>query len=128
MPKLSAVFPIAAISAAFLCVSTAVQASEKFDAAKFAQAQAEGRSVLVEISADWCPVCAQQKPIVHALEAEFPALTVFDVDFDTAKNVTNMFKAQYQSTLIMFKGRTETARSTGQTDPAAIKALVQSGL
>lgn len=128
MSKLSAVFRIAAISAAFFCASVAAQASEKFDVAKFAQAQAEGRSVLVEISADWCPVCVQQKPIVHALETEFPKLTVFDVDFDTAKDITGMFKAPYQSTLIMFKGRTETGRSTGQTDPAAIKALVLGGL
>jgi len=33
-----------------------------------------------------------------------------------------------QSTLIAFKGKTEEARSTGVTDPAAIRALFERSL
>jgi len=50
------------------------------------------------------------------------------VDFDAAKDVLRRFRVQHQSTLIMFKGRTEVGRSTGDTDPNRIQALVSKGL
>ena len=53
---------------------------------------------------------------------------VFDVDFDSAKDVLKQFKVQNQSTLIVFKGGKEIDRSTGQTDPAVIRAMVNKGL
>ena len=41
-----------------------------FDAKAFEAAQDEGRPILVQISAPWCPICRTQKPIVAALSAE----------------------------------------------------------
>jgi len=49
---------------------------------------------------------------------------VYDVDFDTAKDALRQFHVQHQSTLIAFKGAKEVARSTGETDPAPLHALV----
>jgi thioredoxin 1 len=82
-----------------------------FDQARFAAAQGEGKPILVDISASWCPTCAAQRPILERLEAnpEFKALIVFRVDFDTQKDVVRRFRARMQSTLIGFKGTTETA-------------------
>ena len=97
-----------------------------FDAAAFAAAQAAGKPILVAVHADWCPVCAKQKPILSKLEAEpaMAALVVFMVDFDTQKDVTQRLGVQKQSTLIVFRGAAERDRSTGVTDEAAIKALL----
>lgn len=75
-------------------------------------------------TAPWCPTCKQQRPIVQAIEKERPDLVVYEVDFDTAKDVLKQFRVQYQSTLIAFKGSKEVARSTGETDPAPLRALV----
>ena len=83
-----------------------------------------GKSILVDVSAPWCPTCAKQAPIIQGLESAHPDLVVFEVDFDSAKDVLRQFKVQYQSTLISFKGKAEVARSTGESNPDAIAAQV----
>lgn len=49
--------------------------------------------------------------------------SVFEVDFDSQKDVLRIFGVRQQSTLIGFRGTTERARAVGITDPAAIAAL-----
>ena len=101
-----------------------------FDQASFAAAQAKGERILVDISATWCPTCKAQKPIISSL-ADNPVnsdLVIFDVDFDSQKPVVRAFGAQMQSTLIAFKGKTETARSVGDTDPASLAQLIASNI
>ncbi len=97
-----------------------------FTQAAFEGAQAAGQPILVDITASWCPVCAKQRPTLDSLAADpaFRELRIFKVDFDTQKDVVRAMGAQMQSTLIVFHGRDERGRSTGQTDPAMIRALV----
>lgn len=123
-----------ALAACFLfCLATsAASAAERrtFDAKSFAAAQTSGAPVLVAISATWCPTCKAQKPIINSL-AEQPEnrdLIIFAVDFDSQKAIVREFRAQSQSTLIAFRGKTETGRSVGDTDPSSIAALVKSTL
>ena len=73
----------------------------------FAAAQKAGDPILVEITASWCPTCKAQKPILSKLESDpkFKDLKVFDVDFDSQKDVVRNFKATMQSTLITFKDK-----------------------
>ena len=101
-----------------------------FDDAAFAQAQKDGRPVLVDIFAAWCPTCRAQKPILEGLTAkpEFKDLLVLVVDFDTQKDAVRAFKATSQSTLIAYHGESETGRTVGDTDPASIEALLKSAL
>ena len=109
-----------------------VSAAEKapFTQAAFAEAQAAGAPILVEITAPWCPTCRAQQPVLDRLESEpkFKALKVFKVDFDSQKNVVRQFGANSQSTLIMFKGKQETGRSVGDTGAGSIEALLSSAL
>src|SRR5271169_254874 len=97
-----------------------------FTASAFAAAQAEGKPILVDVTASWCPVCARQHPILSQLEQtlELRDLVVFDVDFDGQKEVLKQFGVRMQSTLIVFSGKTVAARATGITDPAEIQALL----
>ena len=104
------------------------KAGQPFNANAFEQAQAAGKAVLIDVSAPWCPTCRQQKPTIQGLERSMPNLVVFEVDFDSAKDVLRRFRVQTQSTLIVFKGTNEMGRSTGETDPEKIKALVSKGL
>ena len=99
---------------------------QAFSESAFQQAQAAGTSILVHVTAPWCPTCKAQKPILGRLEAEpkFKALKVFDVDFDTQKDAVRRFNARMQSTLIAFKGAQEGARSVGDTRPGSIEALL----
>jgi len=102
-------------------------APQPFDAKAFAAAQAEGKPILLHIEASWCPTCAQQRPILGALEKtpEFTNLVVFNVDFDNQKDVVRKLGVQMQSTLIVYHGKIEKGRSTGETDPAKIKSLLE---
>jgi thioredoxin 1 len=106
----------------------AAQAAEKinYDAKAFAAAQAAGKPILVEIHASWCPTCKAQAPILGNLEKQdkFKDLVVFHVDFDSQKDAVKAFGARMQSTLITFKGATETGRSVGDTNAASIATLL----
>lgn len=120
---------------AFLMIVSAAMSSvagerSAFDQKAFAAAQAQGKSILIDISAPWCPTCRAQKPIIEKLagEPKYKDLAIFDVDFDSRKDVLRMFDAQRQSTLIVFKGTQETARSVGSTDAEAIGALLSKAL
>lgn len=86
--------------------------------------------VLVHVTAPWCGECKAQKPIVSALAktAPFSEFTIFEVDYDTQKEVLRHVKAQKQSTLIVFKGKAEVARAVGITRREAIEALLRKGL
>jgi thioredoxin len=55
-----------------------------FSASAFAAAQKEGKSILIDIFAPWCPVCRAQNPILVQLtrEPKLKDLVVFKVDFD----------------------------------------------
>ena len=101
-----------------------------FDAAAFAQAQKDGKPILVDIFAAWCPVCRAQNPILTQLtrEPKYKDLVVFKVDFDTQKNDVRALKANSQSTLIAYNGATEKGRTVGDTNPASIATLVDSAL
>jgi thioredoxin 1 len=92
----------------------------------FEAAQKAGQSILVHITASWCPTCKAQTPILSRLTAtpKFKNLAVFDVDFDSQKDVVRALSAQTQSTLITFKGSAERERSVGDTSAISIEALL----
>jgi thioredoxin 1 len=58
-------------------------------------------------------------------EPGFATVAVFKVDFDSSKDVLREWKVDQQSTLIAFKGRNEAMRSSGVTDPEAIRKIFQ---
>lgn len=120
----------AAFSAALLFSWPVAAEPKPFDAASFAAAQSAGAPIVVEISAIWCPTCWAQKPIIEKLSEapEYKDLVILTVNYDSQKDVVRSFGARSQSTLIAFKGSTETARSVGDTDPESVEALFKSTL
>ena len=122
---------LAAVAVAPMLIGTgAIAAETTYTPAAFAAAQKAGKPILVHITAPWCTTCAAQKPILSTLEAEpkFKDLQVFDVDFDSRKDVVKQFGATMQSTLITYKGSKETGRSAGETKPEAIAALLDTAI
>ncbi len=122
-----------ALFASFAAIAIAVPAladGKAFKSADFDKAKASGKPVLVEVSAPWCPTCKAQKPILSELKAQprFKDLASFEVDFDSQKDALRLLNVQQQSTLIVFKGGKEVARSTGETSKAAIEGLLAKAL
>lgn len=115
----------AALLIAGMCMLPALAwAGQPFDAKAFQASQAAGKSILVEVTAPWCPTCKRQRPIVDQIRKDRPGLVVYEVDFDTGKDALKRLRVQNQSTLIVFRGTSEIGRSTGDTDARSISALV----
>ncbi len=113
---------------ATLFASLGFAAEQKtFDPATFAALQTADKSILIDVRADWCPTCKKQAPIISLLLAtpEFTDYTLLEVNFDTQPAVLQQFKVTQQSTLIVFKGKAEKGRSTGETQKDGIAALLR---
>ena len=84
---------------------------------------------MLHFHAGWCPTCAAQDKVFEALKAD-PSLklTLMQADFDTEKTLEKQLKVNAQSTLIVYHGATERTRSTGETDAAKLKAVLQSAI
>jgi thioredoxin 1 len=125
-------FLFALIASVALLGSLPASAAEwqPYSASAFAAAQKEGKSILIDIFAPWCPVCRAQAPILEKLTADpqFKSLIVFKVDFDNQTSDVRALKANQQSTLITYKGVAEKGRSVGDTNQKSIAALLNSAL
>lgn len=100
-----------------------------YSAAAFSRAQASGKTIVVDVHATWCPTCRAQAPILDALRSE-PQLknSIFvKVDFDTEKAFVRQHRIPRQSTVLVFKGTRETARSIAETRPEQLRAAVLGG-
>jgi thiol:disulfide interchange protein len=118
---------IAHVAPAFAADKSEV-AFVKFTQPAFDAARARGQRILIDVHAPWCPVCARQQPGIAAAQ-KLPAnrnVVVFRIDFDSQKDVQRPLGVTRQSTLIAYKGKTETGRLLGETDPAKIARLVAS--
>ena len=117
----SAALASALIAGPALAAETIPYTPQAFDAA-----QKDGKPILVEIHATWCPTCKAQAPILADLEKDpkFQNLIVVHVDFDSQKDAVKRFGARVQSTLIAFKDGKETARSVGDTNRDSIADLL----
>jgi thioredoxin 1 len=116
----------AALATAVLASPAAALVTTPFTQAAFDAAKAAGKPVLVEVTAPWCPTCKAQKPILADLRAmpKFKDLVIFEVDFDSQKEILRGLNVQKQSTLVVFKGNKEVGRSTGDTKKESIEALL----
>ncbi len=95
----------------------------------FAAAQKAGAPVVLHFHASWCPTCRAQDKAFESLKAD-PALklTLMQADFDKEKALEKQMKVNAQSTLIVFHGATERGRTTGETDPARLKSVLQGAI
>lgn len=98
--------------------------------AGFAKAQAAGQAIVVDVHADWCPTCKAQAPILDELRSEkrLSGVTFVRVNFDTDKAFLRDHRIPRQSTVLVFRGKRETARSIAETRRPQLRAAVLAGL
>ena len=101
-----------------------------FNQHDFEQITQQGKSVVLDISAPWCPTCKQQKPIIDGLmkQPAYKDVTLMTIDFDSAKPTLKEFKVTMQSTLVAFKGSQEVGRSVGDTSADGLEGLIKKTL
>ncbi|HEY8085578.1 MAG TPA: thioredoxin family protein [Methylophilaceae bacterium] len=116
----------------FLVFTTAANAVmvKPFDQPSFDEARNDGKPLLVMVHASWCPTCRAQAKAVDALmtKPEFANFQILRVDYDKQKGFVDLLRAPRQSVLIVYKGKTEVARSLGETDQEAIAAMLRKAL
>ncbi|HUE95443.1 MAG TPA: thioredoxin family protein, partial [Longimicrobiaceae bacterium] len=97
--------------------AAAAQSKEAFTPERFEELRAQDALILIDVFADWCPVCAMQQEVLVAFREEHPdvPLRILTVDFDTQKEWVRHFGAPRQSTLILYRGQERLWFSVAET-------------
>jgi thioredoxin 1 len=103
---------------------------QAFEAAAFAAAQESGQTFILEVTAKWCGPCQRQKQVVEKLleNSAFGNLTIFNADYDTDRSELAKINAHQLTTLIIYRGKTEALRSSGETRPEMVAAILRKAL
>jgi len=101
-----------------------------YDETEFMMAQKKGKTIVVDVYADWCPTCRAQAPILEQLRQERQSGEVLfvKVNFDDEKAFLRTHRIPRQSTILVFKGMDEVARSIAQTDRTRLRGIVLNAL
>ena len=127
MTKIKAMFlAIAALFAAVPMAASAQAQLVEYSESAFAAAQREGRTIVIDVHAPWCPTCRAQEPILRELrsDARLENVVFMRVDFDSEKAFLRAHRIPRQSTIVVFKGREETGRSISETNRARLRSFV----
>ena len=114
----------------FCILSFQVSAMEKkttFDKDLFKKAQDDGKVVVVSSWIKYCYSCAGQMKILQKAEKDFKNMKYFSFDV-TNKEISNIFKVEYQTTLLIFKNNEEIYRSIGETSKEEIYKAIESSI
>ncbi|MCX8017007.1 MAG: thioredoxin family protein [Rhodocyclaceae bacterium] len=115
------------LAVGFALAASRAQALEvvPYQAAPFAQARAAGKVIALQFHSGWCPVCVMQARGLDSLkgERELEQVIVFQADFAKEEALRRRFNVQAFSTLVIFRGEEERARTTGEFQPDKLKRL-----
>ena len=114
----------------FCILSFQVSAMEKkttFDKDLFKKAQDNGKVVVVSSWIKYCSSCAGQMKILQKAEKDFENIKYFSFEV-TNKEISNLFKVEYQTTLLIFKNNEEIYRSIGETSKEKIYKAIESSI
>ena len=120
------VMSLVMLAAIVATVPAAAAEVRDFTRNDFARALEEGRPVLVEVRAWWCPVCAAQRRTIRAAitSPQYDRLVIFELNYDRQEAEWKSFNVLRQGTLIAFRDRKELGRLEFETDKARINALL----
>ena len=118
----------------FTLNANALDKETTFDKQLFDKAQSEGKVVIVSSWIKYCSSCAGQMKILKTAKKEGG---LSDIKFDniehfafdvTNKEIANLLKVQFQTTLLIFKNNKEIYRSVGETTEDLIYEAIKSSI
>ena len=122
------------IFCAFTLSATAMEKKTTFDKSLFDKAQSDGKMVIVSSWIKYCASCAGQMKILKNAKKEgklsdikFDNIEYFAFDV-TNEEIADLFKVQYQTTLLIFKNNEEIYRSVGETTKDLIYDAIKSSI
>ena len=118
----------------FTLNANALDKETTFDKESFDKAQSEGKVVIVSSWIKYCSSCAGQMKILKTAKKEgglsdikFDNIEYFAFDV-TNKEIANLLKVQFQTTLLIFKDNKEIYRSVGETTEDLIYEAIKSSI
>ena len=121
----------------FCLIAFSVNSIEKqttFNKELFDKAQSDGKFVVVSSWIKYCSSCAGQMKILNKAKNEnelsdikFDNIEYFSFDV-TNKEIAELLKVQYQTTLLIFKNNKEIYRSVGETTEDLIYEAIKSSI
>lgn len=120
----------ASLCCLFMVQSVAALEVVPFQPDTFAQARSAGKVTAIQFHSGWCPVCVMQERGVRALkeDKDLDQVVVFQADFFKEEALRKRFNVTSFSTLVIFRGEQERARTTGDHRPEQLKPLFAKAL
>ena len=93
----------------------------------FDKAQSDGKVVVVSSWIKYCSSCASQMKVLNKVKSEFDNIEYFTFEV-TNREIADLLKVQYQTTLLIFKDNKEVYRSIGETSREEIYKALKSSI
>lgn len=83
--------------------------------------------VVVKFGAEWCGPCKALKPILEELSAQYPTVSILDVDVDAEENtgMAQSFNVRGIPTIIVFDGGAEATRLVGAQSKGKLDEMLK---
>ena len=114
----------------FFIFALNVNALEKettFSKDLFDKAQSDGKVVVVSSWIKYCSSCASQMKVLNKAKNDFENIEYFTFEV-TNREIADLLKVQYQTTLLIFKNNKEVYRSIGETSREEIYKALKSSI
>ena len=107
--------------------ANALEKKTTFTKDLFNKAQSEGKVVVISSWIKYCTSCASQMKALNKLKKEFDNVEYFSFEV-TNREIADLLRVQYQTTLLIFKNNKEVHRSIGVTKKDKIYEVIKSSI
>ena len=107
--------------------ANALEKETTFSKDLFDKAQSDGKVVVVSSWIKYCSSCASQMKVLNKAKDDFKNIEYFTFEV-TNREIADLLKVQYQTTLLIFKNNKEVYRSIGETSREEIYKALKSSI
>ena len=107
--------------------ANALEKETTFSKDLFDKAQSDGKVVVVSSWIKYCSSCASQMKVLNKAKDDFENIEYFTFEV-TNREIADLLKVQYQTTLLIFKDNKEVYRSIGETSREEIYKALKSSI
>ena len=107
--------------------TNALEKETTFKKDVFDKAQSEGKVVVVSSWIKYCSSCASQMKVLKKAKNDFKNIEYFTFEV-TNREIADLLKVKYQTTLLIFKNNKEIYRSIGETSKEEIYKALKSSI
>ena len=111
----------------FTLNANALEKETTFSKDLFDKAQSDGKVVVVSSWIKYCSSCASQMKVLNKAKNDFENIEYFTFEV-TNREIADLLKVQYQTTLLIFKNNEEVYRSIGETSREEIYKALKSSI